>query len=125
MLGVVIEDDAVRMIQLLDAAIEELANDYLLSEQETEALLAVVQATVDTKWLRRMYQAGASSRSDTDRQEYAYNAFEDACMEIVQKRPRVTLPSIEMFDLEIRNLHTRSCELYAEDEGALAFLRAV
>jgi len=123
-LGVVIEDDAVRMIQLLDAAIEELTNDYLLSEQEIEALLAIVQATVDAKWLRRMYQAGASSRSDAGRQVYAYNAFEDACMEIVQKRPRVTLPSIEMVDLEIRNLHTRSCGLYAEDEGALALLCA-
>jgi len=123
-LDVVVEDDAVRMIRLLDNAIEELANDYLLLEHELEELHIVVQATIDQNWLRRMYRAGTSNRSDTDRQAYAYNAFDDACMEIVRKRPRVTLPSIEMVDQETHNLCTQSPGLYSEDDEALALLRA-
>lgn len=118
-LDAVIEDDALRMSQLLNSAVEQLAIDYLLSEQEVEALSAIVQTTVDGKWLRGMYQAGSSNRSDPDRHAYAYNAFEPVCTEIVQKRPKVTVPWIET-SLQPRDVRTESGKPHAAEGWSLA-----
>ena len=82
-------------------ALEELAGDYLLSEDETSELGSIVQQTVNAKWLRRMYQAGSSTNSDVDRQAFAYGAFDQACLDIVRKRSKVVLPSPEEVEQEI------------------------
>jgi hypothetical protein len=89
------EDDAQAMLRLLQAAIEQLAEDHLLSEKEIEELAGKVKATVTASWLRSMYQARTTSGSDADRQAFAYEAFDEACLEIAKKREKVAVPPPE------------------------------
>ncbi|MFQ3632810.1 hypothetical protein [Roseiflexus sp.] len=89
-----VEDDAARMIRLLQSAIEELAHDYLLSKQEIEELVTEVTRQVSETWLRDMYRAGSATNSDDDRKRFAYNYFDTTCQRIVAKRPKVTLPDL-------------------------------
>jgi hypothetical protein len=88
-----VEDDAKRMISLLQSAIEELAHDYLLSEQEIEEFAIVVKQQVSEKWLREMYHTGSAGNSDDNRRSFAYNYFDEICQRIAAKRPKVTLPN--------------------------------
>jgi hypothetical protein len=99
-----IEDDAKRMVELLQLALEELAGDYMLSESEIEKFSQTIKATVNPKWLRSMYQAGSDNNSDQDRQAFAYNAFDDTCLSIVQHRPVVLLPAPEQVMEQINKL---------------------
>ncbi len=87
-----IEDDAVKMVQLLQSAIAELASDYLLSEREYAELMTEVQQTISDAWLREMYRSGSSGGADAARKQFAYRSFEDICRRIVSKRSRVALP---------------------------------
>jgi len=91
-----VEDDAQRMIALLQVALEELAMDFLLSEQEVDALGESVRAAVDGQWLRSMYQAGCGNGHDAERQIFAYDAFEEACLVIARKRRPISLPPPEV-----------------------------
>lgn len=97
-----IEDDARRMIELLQTALEELAMDFLLLESEIEELGKAVKNTVDPKWLRSMYQAGYHNDSDSDRQTFAYKTFEATCLAITLKRPTVVLPPPEIVTTQIK-----------------------
>lgn len=123
-LDLVIEDDAVRMSELLHNALGKLASDYLLSEGEIEKLMHIVEDTVDARWLRGMYRSGTSNHSDARRQAYAYDSFDKACLEIVKKRPRVTLPPIEMVVQEICSPDACSDVLYGEARGDPSLLPA-
>ncbi len=87
-----IEDDAVKMVQLLQSAIAELASDYLLSEHEYAELMTEVQQTISDAWLREMYRSGSSGGADTARKQFAYRSFDYRCRRIVLRRSRVTLP---------------------------------
>jgi hypothetical protein len=89
------EDDAQAMLRLLQAAVEDLAEDHLLAEKEIEELAGQVKATVNAKWLRSMYQAGTSSCPEADREAFAYGAFDEACLGIAKKREKVALPPPE------------------------------
>lgn len=99
-----IEDDAKRMIELLQVALEELAADFLLSETEIDDFGKSVKNTVDQEWLRSMYQAGYHNDSDSDRQGFAYSALEETCFAIACKRPIVALPPPEIVASHIHTL---------------------
>lgn len=50
------------------------------------------------------YQTGATTDSDQAWQTFAYTAFDPACLAIVRKRPKVTLPAAEHVQAEIVRL---------------------
>lgn len=100
-MDVLVEDDANHMVELLQASLEELAGDYLLSEAEIEELGQTIKATVNPKWLRSMYQVGTDTDSDDPRREFAYNAFDTTCQTIVAKREKVALPAPEQVQVLI------------------------
>jgi len=80
-----IEDDAKEMIEILPDALQVIADDYLLSQDETNDLVVVVKNKVDAEFLRDMYSAG-------DRRQFVYGRFDSDCAEIVSRRARITLP---------------------------------
>ena len=96
-----VEDDAKHMVDVLQAALEELSNDYFLSEAEIAELGQTIKTIVNSKWLRSMYQVGAEADSDTSRSLFAYNAFDLTCQTIVAKRQRVFLPPTEQVQAQI------------------------
>jgi hypothetical protein len=100
-MDVLIEDDAKRMVELLQVALEELAGDYLLSEAEIEEFGQTIKATVNPKWLRSMYQAEAGADSDAARQQFTYDAFDQTCQDIVAKRQKIELPAPEQVQAQI------------------------
>ena len=104
MMDRLVEDDAKRMLSLLQVAVEDLACDYLLTESEINQLSLVIEATADDRWLHSMYQTGATTDSDQAWQTFAYTAFDPACLAIVRKRPKVTLPAAEHVQAEIVRL---------------------
>lgn len=104
MMDRLVEDDAQRLDALLHAAVEDLTHDYLLTEAERNELWRNIEATVDAQWLHSMFQAGAATDSDEARRTFAYAAFDLACLAIVRKRPKVTLPAAEHVQIEIVRL---------------------
>ena len=92
-MDVLIEDDANRMVKLLQSTLEELAGDYLLSVPEITKLSRTVKTTVNPKWLITMYQAGSKSNSDRARRAFAYHTFDRRCQVIVAKRLKIHLPA--------------------------------
>lgn len=112
-----VEDDAKRMIDLLRAALEELAGDYLLTEAEIGEISGAVKAKVDAKWLRAMYQAGHATASDNARRRFAYDTFEPACEAIAAKRPPVKVPAPEQVHEQLAKLAEEAAE-QADDTGS-------
>jgi len=114
-----VEDDAKRMTELLREATALLAEDYLLSEAETNELVGIVVAKANARWLRSMWQAGRSAGSSADAcRAFAYSAFDDDCFQITLKRDRVLLPArdhiqplIEQIAAEIARDENRPFEL--------------
>ena len=100
----VVEDDAKRMLALLQEVIEEVVSDFLLSNSEVEELGAVIKATLSNDWLCAIYQAGSTYNDDERRRDYAYSISDAVCLEIVRKRPKIELPSFELLEAEIERL---------------------
>lgn len=80
-----VEDDAKEMLRLLPSYAEAVANDYLLSESETNALVEIIKARLTAAFLRDMY-------ASKDRARFVYHAFEQDCEKMAKARPTVTLP---------------------------------
>jgi hypothetical protein len=93
-------DDSVKMQALLQDVLAELANDHLLSQEETERLLRLVQRKVTPEWLRDMYKAG-STGGNARRKAFAYDEFDRICLQITRQRPPVVLPSDAELQVEV------------------------
>ena len=52
----IVEDDAIQLMRALDAELQTLAFEYLLSEQEVEKVLKAIRREIDPEWLRGMYK---------------------------------------------------------------------
>ena len=52
----IIDDDAKRLVEVLQDEIQTLAFEYMLTEKEVEHIASEVGETVDKKWLRRMFK---------------------------------------------------------------------
>ena len=100
-----VEDDAKKMIALLQIEAEESAQAHLLSEDEVRSkLVPEITKTVTAKWLRSMY---GSSRSDSGRARFAREMLDKICMDILKSRKRIIIPDtttlIERFSIAIYN----------------------
>ncbi|WP_414610267.1 hypothetical protein [Stenotrophomonas geniculata] len=80
-----VEDDAKEMLRLLPGYVEAVANDYLLSESETNALVEIIKSRLNAAFLRDMY-------ASKDKARFVYQAFEPDCEKMAKARPTITLP---------------------------------
>ena len=99
----IVEDDSKRLVTALQDEIQELASEYMLTEDEVEHIASVVMGTVNQKWLRRMFK-DTRNASDEVLRKFVRLEFESQFETLVQKRPRVTLPTVEQLEEETRRL---------------------
>ena len=92
-----VKEDSERLIELLQQEIEQLASKYMLTEDEFEALLTKINEKVNPKWLRRMFK-------QKDPSIFLRVEFEHLFKEIVQKRPKIALPSVEQLERAIEDM---------------------
>ena len=86
-----VKDDLERLITILQKEIERLASEYMLTEGEFKSILTEINEKVNPKWLRRMFK-------QKDPSIFLRVEFEHLFKEIVRKRPKVSLPSVEQLE---------------------------
>ena len=109
------------MLRHVEAVVEELAIDYLLSEGEVKEFVGKIKVVLTPAWLRSMYQAGTGPDPDAGQRVFAYDVFDAVCLEIAKKRERVALPATEDVQAEIDELAKqvlKAEEVPTEAEGA-------
>ena len=92
-----VKDDSERLIELLQAEMEQLAAKYMLTEDELEHVIAKINQTINPKWLHRMFK-------QKDPSIFLRVEFEHLFREIVQKRPKIALPSVEQLERAIEDM---------------------
>lgn len=107
-LDALIEDDAKEMLALLPEYLQLLAEDYLLSEAETKALIQRLQERITAKFLRDMYKS-------VDRPAFVYATFEPICEEIAAQRPPVEVPKPQDVQAELDAIEKRTEESLDDD----------
>ena len=95
----VLEDDSKRLLKSLEKEMQSLATEYMLSQREVEQIAETVTNTVDTKWLRGMYKK--TRDNDFLRRRFIRAEFEPEFGRIIQKRPKIALPSVDEFEEEV------------------------
>ena len=96
-----VKDDSERLIARLQAEIEQLASKYMLTEDELEHVITKIDQTINPKWLRRMFK-------QKDQSIFLRVEFEYLFREIVQKRPKIALPSVEQLERAIEEMRLES-----------------
>jgi hypothetical protein len=108
------EDDSVRLLQIVRAEIESLSFDYMLAEEEVAQVVDHVKKTLTPKWLRKMFKQSG----DQEKHNFVQREFEPCCKEIVEKRPKITLPSPESLSTEIQEFVDSIASSIVDDEAA-------
>lgn len=87
-----VEDDAKALLRTLQAELEQMAQEYMLTKAEVEEIVAAVQDVVDSKWLLEMYRQtqgdAAAGRS------FVRRKFERKFDGIAGRRPVVPWPHL-------------------------------
>lgn len=91
-------DDSKILLEILQNEIEELAYEYMLTEDELESVMLKVEQRVTPKWLRRMFKK--NNKRDFVRIELEY-----IFIAIIQERPNIVLPSIGQFEDAVDEIH--------------------
>ena len=99
----IVDDDSKRLITALRDEIQELALEYMLTEDEVEHLASTVKSTVNQKWLRRMFKE-TKNASDEDLRKFIRLEFESDFETLILKRPKITLPTVEQIEEETLRL---------------------
>lgn len=83
-----IEDDAKKMLKIIEEIFSELAIEYLLNEDEAIRVIGQFQTKNIPNELRNMF-------ASNDKKEYAINMIEPIIIGIVKQRPKIQLPTNE------------------------------
>lgn len=81
-----IEDDADEMVKIIEKVFQQLAIDYLLSEQEATNVVDKLKDKLNGKTLKNMF-------ASSDRKQFARNLLIDSIELEVRKRKHIKLPS--------------------------------
>ncbi|MYC78677.1 hypothetical protein F4X10_23165 [Candidatus Poribacteria bacterium] len=92
-----VKDDSELLIAVLQDEIAQLASKYMLTEDELEHVIAKIDQTINPKWLHRMFK-------QKDQSTFLRVEFEHLFREIVQKRPKIALPSVEQLERVIEDM---------------------
>ena len=100
----VADDDSKPLITTLQAELQELAFEYLLTESEVERIGKNAAKIVKPKWLRRLFKASNKGK-DLDALKHAIREeFEPRFESLVRDRPKVLLPPTEDVKAEVISL---------------------
>ena len=99
----ILDDDSKRLITALQDEIQELAFEYMLTEDEVEQIASAVRKKVNQKWLRRMFKETGNA-SDDVLCEFVRLEFESKFETLIRKRPKITLPTVEQLEEETLRL---------------------
>ncbi|MDO5040347.1 hypothetical protein [Clostridium sp.] len=102
-----IEDDANKMVNIIEKVFTKLAEDYLLNKKEAENIIDKLKDELTGSFLKDMF-------ASSDREMFAKNRLEPMVEEEVKKRKKIKMPS----DKEIANGLRKVLEDLS-DEGCL------
>ena len=92
-----VKEDSEHLVELLQKEIGQLASKYMLTEDELESILTEIDEKVDPRWLCRMFK-------QKDQSIFLRVEFEHLFREVVQKRPKIALPSVEQLGSVIEDI---------------------
>ena len=98
-----VEDDSKRMIRALQDEIQVLASEYMLTEDEVQRIASIVKETVNQDWLRAMFRETRNG-SGKDLRQFVRREFEPHFEALIQKRPKIVLPTPEQLEVETQRL---------------------
>ena len=93
-MDLIAEDDAITMLRLVQNAICDLSQDFMLNKNEIEKeVIPFIHDKINMKWLQKMYRSGHAQDSPQEAQEqYAYNQLEPLFYDILKKRKTAKIP---------------------------------
>ncbi len=97
----VAEDDSKQLRMILQDEIQTLAFEYMLTEDEVEDIASKVNSTVNPKWLRRMFKETKGETNKDCSRKFVRTEFEPQFEAIINKRPRIELPSVDQLEEEV------------------------
>lgn len=83
-----IEDDAKKLVKEIENVFKDLATDYLLSKNEVEKIVDILQIKLDGKTLKDMY-------ASKDHNKFAKDILTSIIEVQISKRKRIIVPTIE------------------------------
>lgn len=87
---IIAEDDADKMIHIIEEKFSEIALEYFLSEEEVEESITNLQVLITPEMLKQMYQY-------QDHDAFARQLIEMAIDPVVEKREHIYLPSEDQY----------------------------
>jgi hypothetical protein len=93
------QDDAEIMIESMNKAIEELAFEYMLTEDELKDIIVPkIQSTVNPKWLKDMFTYSGSRSNITGQKEFVEKEMGNYFDEIIKNKDKVQTPKKIVFN---------------------------
>jgi hypothetical protein len=93
LLNLIAPDDSKIMIESMNEAIEELAFDYMITEDDLEKkIIPKIQEVVNAKWLKQMYKYSGGRKNIEKQKQYVREQFEGNFEEILKNKSLVKIP---------------------------------
>ncbi|MGB5733155.1 MAG: hypothetical protein WBM40_01765, partial [Thiohalocapsa sp.] len=105
-----IDDDAIRLMTLVQRRAEALAFAHMLTAREVEGFGAELKATIDAAWLRRLFRSIRAAKGSRGAIGYRTSyrlvdrELELLCKEIRERRQQIVLPSAETVNLLLEEI---------------------
>ncbi len=100
----VVDDDSKNLLKIVHEEIGTLAFEYMLTEDEVEYIASEVRRTANPKWLRRMFKETNRGTNCERLRKLVRKEFEPGFEALVQRRPKVKLPTVEQVEEEALKL---------------------
>lgn len=100
----IVEDDAKKMMAIVQNVSEQLVFDYMFSETEVKVFADRLKKIINVSWLRNMYGAGNGDDRTTLWAAFAKQELEPISEEIIKQRKRIRLPAARTVQTEIEKL---------------------
>ena len=96
-----IEDDAIKMVQIIEKSFEKIAEDYLLTQEEIDIATDDLKQELDQFQLLEMF-------ASKNRNEYADNLVTGVVLKLIGYRTKVSLPYQEEYCDALKRLSDRA-----------------
>jgi len=88
-------DDAQIMIDSMNKAIEELAYEYMVTENELEnTIIPKINNTVNAKWLKQMYKQSGGRKNISGQKKFVREQFENEFDDVLKQRSKIKIPKL-------------------------------
>lgn len=93
-----VEDDADEMLTIISQEFEQLAQEYMLNEEEANAVVDALNQTIDGNMLKNMF-------ASTQRELYASEIIlRPEIVKITDQRQVIEIPSMDVYQTELREV---------------------